>query len=246
MYFHAQTIIQLINHLRNKHYSSEEIILVIRSHRLAVSLFAGQFQSSGKTQIEHGVGTASVLCSLELPAELVAAGIVHNVYGTGDFGDGKTGVSSLRRRMVRKALGNKVEEYVHGFFTSRARLRKLSVSQIDALSEIGRGVMLLSLAEQLDHHIDLGRIYHRRKKETYQKFIRQKRDTMFELAERLGFPALASELDRVFRETLSTEIPVEILNELGPDTHHTVAPNSYRKNRSKKNHPRPVLKKRTK
>lgn len=90
MHFYAQTILQLYGQPQRQAYSIVEISLVRAS-----SLFTGRFQYSGKPFIAHKGGTASVLGSLRLPAPLVAAGLLHNVYRQGDFGDGGSGVPQV-------------------------------------------------------------------------------------------------------------------------------------------------------
>ncbi len=89
MHSYAQTNIQLFNQLRQDGYSDADLILVRNAYELAMVLFTGRFQPSGKSFIAHVVGTASILAWLRLPAPVVAAGLLHNVYENGDFGDGR-------------------------------------------------------------------------------------------------------------------------------------------------------------
>ncbi len=58
---------------------------------------------------------ASILGSLRLPAEVVAAGLIHSVYGNGDFGYGEMDISSAKRNYIKHALGKEVEDYVYRF-----------------------------------------------------------------------------------------------------------------------------------
>src|SRR6266496_2989813 len=112
---YAQTNIQLLDQLRREGYAKAELTLIRNAYELARELYSGYFIFLGRTQIAHVVGTASILGSVHAPAELVAAGILHNVYDTGDFGDGRGGVSDARREQVRRAVGATVEEYVCRF-----------------------------------------------------------------------------------------------------------------------------------
>src|SRR5688572_20530292 len=76
---YAQTNIQLFNQLRGDGYSKADLGLVRDAYELAMLLFSGRFQPSGKSFIAHVVGTASILAWHRLPAPVVAAGLLHNV-----------------------------------------------------------------------------------------------------------------------------------------------------------------------
>src|SRR5437867_665839 len=102
---YAQTNIQLFNQLQREGYSNAELSLIRDAYELAMHLFTGFFIASGRTQIAHVVGAASILGSLHTPAEVVAAGLIHNVYETGDFGDGRRGISDARRQQIRQTIG---------------------------------------------------------------------------------------------------------------------------------------------
>ena len=60
---YAQTNIQLFNQLRRDGYSKTDLDLVRDAYELAMVLFSGRFQPSGKSFIAHVVGTASILAS---------------------------------------------------------------------------------------------------------------------------------------------------------------------------------------
>ncbi len=228
---YAQTNVQLINQLLHRGYSNEEIVIVIKAYDLSISIFTGQYQRSGRTQIAHGVVTASVLVSLRLPINLVAAGLIHNAYKVGDFGDSQMGASESRRKYVRNSVGRKVEEYAYKFFASRRKMQILYTmhENIDSLSEFDTHILLLILADQLDHHVNLSRIYHQRDTKKTRDFINRNGHIMIEVSKKLGYNTLASELSRAFRETLSAKIPQELLDHFNLDRHSTIAPKSYQK-----------------
>ncbi|GEM_PF-526596 len=232
MHPYAKTNVQLINQLRRENYSNEEIVLVIKTYELTIYLFTSLYQPSGQTQISHGVGTASILASLHTPAELVAAGLLHNVYGAGDFGDGrKAALTNSRRKLVRDSVGSKVEEYLYRFPELRKEFLTLIASPdtIDALNDTDRHVLLIILADQLDLHLDYSRIYQFRDIGRVRNYINLYGNAMVETAEKLGFPALAAELQRVFRETISAEIPQVLLDQFSFTYNRTIVPKSYRK-----------------
>jgi len=232
---YARTYIQLVNQVRREGYATEKIIFVTKAYKLTVALYTGQFERAGNMGLTHGVGAASILCSLHAPAELVAAALLHNVYRNGDFGDGRKGFSDSRGRLIRNSLGEKVEHYLYGYVLVRQKYRSVPgfltacSNDLGAFSDNDRELCLLALAEQLDHHLDLARIYARRDVRSCRNYIRRNGDVMVELADKLGFPGLAAELARTFRETVSAEVPQELLSQVGFDGRSVFAPKSYRR-----------------
>jgi (p)ppGpp synthase/HD superfamily hydrolase len=217
----AQTNIQLFNQLQRQGYSKSELVLIHSAYELAKDLFAGYFIASGRTQIAHVVGTASILASLRVPAGVVAAGLIHNAYHTGDFGDGRRDISDARRRQISGVVGMTVEQYVARFSAVRSSLsmwlRPRSASAefagIDPLDAIDRQVLLIVLAEQLEHRRNF-------------EHAGRPHAVEAEIAEQLGFPALASEL----RKTISEAASVEFLAELASkelNRPQLIAPRSY-------------------
>jgi len=231
MYTYAQTNVQLFNQLRRDGYSNNELSCIRNAYEHAKRLFTGLFLASGRTQIAHVVGTASILGSVHLPTEVVAAGLIHNAYGTGDFGGWKKGISQARRKHVMYAVGKNVEEYVYGFQAFRWNSQTIPVirNKLNALDPINRNVLLIFLADQLEHHQDLGGLYYHGGIEICQEFIDRNGHIMVEIAENLGFPTLAAELARVFRETVLAKIPVELLSEISRPRSLVIPPKSYRR-----------------
>ena len=231
MHSYAQTNIQLFNQLCREGYSHSELAPIRNAYELAMRLFTGHFLASGRTQIAHIVGTASILSILHLPVEVVAAGLIHNAYVTGDFGDGRKGISEARRNRVRQAVGMDVEEYVYRFPALQWNSKTIPAIRdgLDTLDLIGRRVLLIRLADQLDHRRDLGGLYYHHSIEGCREHINRNGHLVVEIAGSLGFPALAAELERVFRETVLAEIPVELLDQISRNRSRTIAPKSYRR-----------------
>ena len=230
MHSYAQTSIQLFNQLCRHGYSSADLVYILKAYDLAVCLFTCRFVSSGKTSITHVVGTASILSSLDAPAKVVAAGLLHNAYQNGDFGHGPKGITDLKREQVRCAVGREVEQYVARFATLRWNKETIpaiceSLAELDPLD---REVVLIRLADHLEHHLDRGVLY---SDDVNRKRLMDCNDhmpTMVEIAQQLGFPALATELVRVIRDTVSAEIPMEILSRNCSKRNSRVPPKSYR------------------
>jgi len=229
MHRYAQTNIQLINQLLREGYGTADVCAVTRAYELCAVLMTGRFRASGKTFIAHLVGTASILGSLQAPPALIAAGLLHAVYLAGDFGgDGLPGISDAKRQRVRAAVGEQVENYVSRYDALRwtdHSIRVLSVA-LDSMAATERDIVLVRLANELEEHLDLGILYcadGRRSQVTGEGRCR----IMVAMAEGLGFPALAAELDRAFAEVAAASIPRELL---GLDPHVSsflIAPQSY-------------------
>ena len=229
MHSYAQTNIQLFNQLRCDGYSNTEIGSIFNAYKLAMCLFTGCFRPSGKTFIAHLVGTASILSFIHLPAEVVAAGLIHAAYASCDFGNGEKGISDAKREQIRCAVGEQVEEYV-------ARYKALKWNEhtipdirdrLDTLKPIDRNVLLIRLANELEEHLDLGLLYCGDGK--HQQYINHSGHLMVEMAEELGFPTLAIELARVFKETASGEIPIELRNQTNQNSSFLIVPKSYQR-----------------
>ncbi len=223
---YAQTIIQLYNQLRLNGYSNADMVLVRNAYELAMLLFSGRFQPSGKTLISHGVGTASILTSLRLPGEVVAAGLIHNAYLNGDFGDGKRFISKSKREYVRHAVGEEIEQYVARFATLKWKPENISAirDKVNELNPVDRNTVLIRLADHLEHLLDLDVLYYKdigRKRYTTDTRIVE------EVAESLGFPNLSAEIKQSYAETTLAKIPVEF-TPLHSES-FVIPPQSYRK-----------------
>lgn len=227
----AHTSIQLFEQLRRDGYSGDGLQRILRALELALRLFACRFQYTGVPFTVHVIGTASVLSSLKAPVELVAAGLIHNAYETGDFGDARRGATEWKRDVVRRAVGGDVEEYVHAF---RASLRwtpdsiaKLPL-KLGSLSTIERGVLLLRLADLAEHYRDLGQVYGGRQQRA-REMIERVGEVWLRLADSLAGPKFAAELKRLFEETKSADLPDELRGLTSRNASFVLPPRSYRR-----------------
>src|SRR3981081_2289472 len=112
----AQTNVQLYNQLRDAGLPLDDLVLVHRAYELLTTLYPGHYQADGKPFVAHGVGVTSILAWLDQPAEILAVGLLHNIYGNADFGDGRaSGTTRFRRSLVREAVGERVEDLLVRF-----------------------------------------------------------------------------------------------------------------------------------
>lgn len=203
-----QTILQLYAELLDRNYDEEQLIAVRRAYEFQCRIFTGLLSGSGKSQWEHGIGTAGILVLVGAPLHLIQAAFVHNVYGLGDFGDGHLRVVTPRRRAeVRQAIGDRAERCV-------ARFREIAWSadgvarmleRFDDIDELTRDTLVLRLADHLEHHLDGGVLY--RPSDLLLQRAAPLRPLLPELARRLGYPQFGDYLEESYREIDSRAVP---------------------------------------
>lgn len=222
---YAQTSLQLWEQLHGLGYSDDELCLVRRASVLAAVLFTGRFQPSGKSFIAHVVGTTSILATLRSSAPLLAAGLLHNVYENGDFGSDRAGISRKKRSEIERLLGPEVEEVVAQFsrFGWRSAAVQTARSNPAQLSTVQRNVLLVRLADLLEHLLDLDVLYY---EEKVCRYYLNSAMTAVETAENLGLGSLAAEMRVLLGDTLRAELPVKLAPSRYHDWSFVVVPNS--------------------
>jgi len=234
MHAYAQTNIQLFNQLQSEGYSEEERELVHRTYEFAMPLFTGLFLPSGKGFIDHLVGTASILASLHTRIEIVAAGLIHAAYLHGDFGGATKGVSDAKRKKVRDAVGEKVEDYVNRYDRLPWGTREAIQTVDDHLADLGpidRQVLLMRLANELEHELDLGNLYGNKseiEQKTHQRHMESYGPMLVSMAKRLGAFRLATEIATASKNVASTRLPVVACIGTKHRGAYLVTPASYR------------------
>jgi len=228
MHPYAQTGVQLFNQLRRDGYSTTDLSFVHDAYELAIVVFTGRFQPSGKSFIAHVVGTASILASLRLSAQVVAAGLLHNVYEQGDFGMIRRNASRGKRHKVSRLLGSEVEEYVVKFpgLHWQSPMVHVALDNPDRLASVDRNVLAIRLADYLEHLLDLDLLYYA---PIGRRYFTDNGVTAVALADRLGLKTLAVELKEAIRDTESAELPVQIPTHRVRNGSFVVAPRSCRK-----------------
>jgi gluconolactonase len=205
---YAQTYPQLFNQLRELDDPSVDLDLIRDAYELGMSLFSSRFQPSGKVYMAHLVGTASILASLRSASAVIAAGLLHNAYRAGDFGDGHQRLSPGRREKIREIVGVTVEAYLARFPTLhwRSPEAKLALFEPFRLNGLDRDVLLIRAADHLDHLCDLRTLgCHDHVRETDLGHCRM----AARVAESLGFGCLAAELREGIQATETAEPPVD-------------------------------------
>ena len=196
----AQTNVQLYNQLRERGLALDDLIVVHRAYELLTTLYPGYFQADGKPFVAHGVGVASILAELDQPTDIVAAGLLHNVYGNGDFGDGRGGgATTFRRRVVRKAVGERIEHLIARFVDVRIKPKSIAETRraLPQRDEDDRRLILVELADHLEKYSGLGVLYFGRS--DWLDATERIATDLVEIASELGEPRLSITARREMR-----------------------------------------------
>lgn len=227
----AQTNVQLYNQLRRQNRPVADLVTIHRAYEFMTTLYTGYFSRDGKPFIAHCVGVASILAEIEQPAEIVAMGLLHNVYANADFGDGGRGVTPARRRLVRAGVGDRVEGLIARFPSVRmqGRARDGALRAASDRDDDERRLIVVDLADLLEKYVDLGVLYLDRE----DRHLRQLGavEEVVALAGELGEPRLAEMLSTAFAAAAihSGEVPAELRSTARP---HLIVPRSYRRRAS--------------
>jgi hypothetical protein len=229
----AQTNIQLYNQLRDAHLPIDDLVLVHRAYELLASLYPGFYQADGKPFVAHGVGVTSILAWLDQPADILAVGLLHNVYGNADFGDGRrTGTTRFRRRVVRDAVGERVEGLLNRFADLRIHAQGIDAVRRDlgGRDDIERRLLIVDLADHLEKYIDLGVLYFGDNDWVVGRSDQVGGD-LIELANALDQPKLGEMLSTAFAEASARagDVPAELRAGDGRRYLELVVPRSCRR-----------------
>lgn len=229
---YAQTNLQLFDQLHRAGYAADEVVRLRRAYDLARRLFVGLHLPSGKPFLDHAVGTASILASLAAPIEVVAAGLLHAAYSNGDFGTAGRGAAGAKRAKIARAVGAPVEERIARYDAMTWDSKSIPAIRagLRGFDRLGREVLLVRLANELEHRLDLADLY-AGKRSWLQRYGELYLDTMLEMARGLGFSCLAEELARAFAAAAAAAIPAEAESRSGQTRSYVAAPRSYRRRR---------------
>ena len=205
----AQTNVQLYNQLRHQDYSLDDISSVHQAYELAKTLYSGRHIANGKPFICHFVGVASIVAHLGLSSDWVVVGLLHNIYGNGDFGDGLSwGVTAHRRSIVTKVVGESANDLILRF-NKHFRIVKDNNHQreepeLNTYGPTDRALVLLDLADLLEKITDLSELY---SKDHYwvTDIVFQSGDDLVKIAQCLGSQKLADWLSSAFEQVVQAK-----------------------------------------
>jgi uncharacterized protein DUF6817 len=228
----AQTNLQLYNQLLKRRLPADDLVLVHRAYELLTTLYPGYFQGDGKPFVAHGVGVASILAELAQPAEIMAVGLLHNVYGNADFGDGLNDrVTPARRKIVSRAVGQEIDELLVRFRELRIHPDAIDDARraLPRRDETDRRLILVDIADFLEKYVDLGVLYF-----GDSGWITDTADRIggqvIEMARALDEPKLAEMLSEAFAEAAAhaDRVPIEMRASGGRSYLELVLPRSCR------------------
>jgi hypothetical protein len=191
--------------------SDDDLWAIRRAYDLTSVLYSGAYQADGRPFTAHAVSVASILALIGMPSNIVAAALIHNVYGNGDFGDGRySGVTPQRRQRVRDAVGDDIESCVHRF--SELRLTgdlQVVKSRIGWMSERDRMILAIELADLLDKFVDLSVLYFGNA-DWVTQFVDAHEYELINIGYALGQPVLADALTHAIAQVRSRQVPAAL------------------------------------
>lgn len=205
---YAQTNTQLYLQMMELGYAKQAIIRVHKAYMYAITLFSCMVHRCGDTFINHLVRTAGILAVLRVPIEVVIAGLLHSAYTHGNFGTLSRRVSPKKKIEIKEAVGHEAEQLIARY--TSLKWQPITIPHLyrglHSMDSVDRTVVLMRLANELEDYLDLG-IWYCRNAESRLQGSRYLGPLMVQMAEILGYPFLARELARAFRETESLQIP---------------------------------------
>jgi (p)ppGpp synthase/HD superfamily hydrolase len=200
---------QLMSQAIRESYRDEDLRRLKSAHEHAVRLFDGFYRAQEVPFINHLVRTASIVMAEKAPVETVSAALLHASYFFGQFRDRKIGRPSGRHRQeVTKAVGEKVEEVIHLYSSTKSETPEALKSHREALpncSQSMKDVLLIMLANELEDHLDLGMAF--RGNGTCENVPERNGKLMVEIARSMRRETLASELEEAFSATRNSRLP---------------------------------------
>jgi len=220
-----------------ENYTNSDRDVVQRAYRVAERAHAGQKRASGEPYINHCLAVASTLADLQMPAEVVAAGLMHDtVEDTAvklddlvrDFGeviaklvDGVTKLTQLPRvsrgehqeELKGKTPDQEIIEQAEDEQAIRNRKRDLSIETLRktflAMGDDVR-VVLIKLADRLHNMRTLGFFPEPKRRRIAQETL----DIFAPLANRLGIWQIKWELEDLAFRYVNPEKYKEIAEQL--------------------------------
>jgi GTP pyrophosphokinase len=181
-----------------KNYSDEELLLIEKAFYFGEKAYQGVKRKSGEPYLNHCLRTAFNLAELKLPAEMITAGILHDV-----LEDGNTSEEELKNEfgeeinfLVKGVTKISSYRYKEKNLAQAENLRKLILATIKDVR-----VAIIKLADRLDNMRTLEYL----EPEKRIRFALETSDIYAPLALRLGISEWAGELDDLALKYLEPE-----------------------------------------
>jgi len=223
----AQSNVELLRQLEARGFSVDERAAVQRAYEMILSVNACHYRCSGRTLVDHLVGTTSVVASLGADPEWVVASLLHAVYVHGDFGTLRKRPGAAQRARVRALAGERAEAIVMRYshmYWGRSAVPELRRA-LPTFGRLDREALLIRLADQLDIYGTREALYYNSLAQR-RAFARDLGPTVVEMAAETGYPALAAALERAYADVLDSPVPAALVEPAWRDAY--VLPASYR------------------
>lgn len=149
--FHPrQTINGLLVQMHDAGFDQAALKQVVGVHALATAMFNGMYRGTGKPFLCHLVGTASTVAEYDGRLDMILAGLIHAVFDSGVFPDGRTGrPTPEHRQWLTRKVGPQIVDLV-----ARYQQFGFAASDIQRLlsqeAPWDRDMILLRLCNELD------------------------------------------------------------------------------------------------
>jgi guanosine-3',5'-bis(diphosphate) 3'-pyrophosphohydrolase len=181
-----------------RNYSDKELSLIEKAFYFGEKAYQGVKRKSGEPYLNHCLRTALNLAELKLPAEMIIAGILHDV-----LEDGNTSEEELKNEfgeeinfLVKGVTKISSYRYKEKNLAQAENLRKLILATIKDVR-----VAIIKLADRLDNMRTLEHL----ESEKRIRFALETSDIYAPLALRLGISEWAGELDDLALKYLEPE-----------------------------------------
>jgi GTP diphosphokinase / guanosine-3',5'-bis(diphosphate) 3'-diphosphatase len=181
-----------------KNYSDEELLLIEKAFYFGEKAYQGVKRKSGEPYLNHCLRTALNLAELKLPAEMITAGILHDVLEDGNVSEEelKNEFGEEINFLVKGVTKISSYRYEEKNLAQAENLRKLILATIKDVR-----VAIIKLADRLDNMRTLEYL----EPEKRIRFALETSDIYAPLALRLGISEWAGELDDLALKYLDPE-----------------------------------------
>ncbi|MFT7649399.1 MAG: hypothetical protein ACI8Y4_004160 [Candidatus Poriferisodalaceae bacterium] len=184
--------------LRDEGRSDDDLSQLRSCLDLSRQLVVARIDFDGSAAISHFIGSASVAAHLGVPTTYVGFALLHNMYRSGAFPDGKPyGDSPERRSLIRSEVGSAIEELVHSRYQSCTTV----CSNTDLVPTSHHGRMLMVDLAELYEKWENGRIFAASADRADRHLVAQRADQLVEQARTLAGDSFALQLDAAFKKT---------------------------------------------
>ena len=181
-----------------RNYSDEELLLIEKAFYFGEKAYQGVKRKSGEPYLNHCLRTALNLAELKLPAEMIMAGILHDVLEDGNVSEEE----------LKNEFGEEINFLVKGVTKiSSYRYKEKNLAQAENLRKLILATIkdvraaIIKLADRLDNMRTLEYL----EPEKRIRFALETSDIYAPLALRLGISEWAGELDDLALKYLDPE-----------------------------------------